>query len=184
MGFIGHYVMMHEVTQVASKGAKPSIAPLVKYLETGKPFTDEVRTWLLALLSEQGHRGVRLNLAQTQGRPPLYVTDFEQELAAHDEYTSLCGSVVTLNLCEKYAEHLRTPAIRRYREKAKRGDKPGTVARTVYVIELSDGRNLRLKKGEPIEKQAALALVAAKLNRSPDALRKVLRRIDNAKEAQ
>ena len=43
MGVFAVYFMMHQLTELSSKGAKPSIQPLIDYLRAGQPLDDRFR---------------------------------------------------------------------------------------------------------------------------------------------
>lgn len=178
MGFIGHYVMMHEVTQVVSKGAKPSITPFVKYLEAGHPINDGVRQFLLALLSQNGRHGVRLVLERTQGRKQT-VDEFTRNLTAYDHYTALCDQRITKQLCIQYAKAINGGPVTFFTEtKQRRYERQ--IGKTVYIVK-AGRKSIRLTKGKLMPKYAALEITAKKFNKDSNTLRKTFGEIDKAK---
>jgi hypothetical protein len=102
MAYIAHFIMMHEVTEIASKGAKPSISPFLKYMRAGKPLNDDIRKWLLALLGTEGYHGIRLVLKSKKGRRRTS-SEFEKDIAAYDFFKEMCDRPITRQLCEQYA---------------------------------------------------------------------------------
>jgi hypothetical protein len=161
MAYIAHLIMMHEVTEKASKAAKPSIRPFLEYLRAGKPLNEDIRKWLLALLGAEGHHGIRLVLKSKKGRRRTS-SEFENDLAAYDFYKALCDRPITRQLCERYARVLKAAPIKFHTSERRIADGFHKADRTTYYIQRKNKPNINLVKGKPLPNFAALALTASK----------------------
>jgi hypothetical protein len=181
MAYIAHLIMMHEVTVTPSKGTKPSISPFVAYLRAGKPLNEDVRRWLLALLSDKGHHGIKLTLKSTRGRRRSKA-EFERDIEAYDYYQDMRGQPITRRLCEQYARALKAKPIKFFTTEKQIADGFHRADRTTYYVQRKKEPNINLVKGKPLPNFVALCLAAAKYNRAPDTLRKTIAQIDRAKQ--
>jgi hypothetical protein len=181
MAYIAHFMMMHEVTEIASKGAKPSIKPFLEYLRAGKPLNDDIGKWLLALLGSEGYHGIRLVLKSKKGRRRTS-SEFEKDIAAYEFYKALCDCPITRQLCERYARALKAKPIKFFTTEKRIADGFYKTDRTTYYVQRNNKPDINLVKGKPLPNFVALALTAAKYHRSPDALRKTIAQIDRAKQ--
>jgi hypothetical protein len=176
-----HFEMMHKVTQIASKGAKPSIKPFVEYLRAGRPFNDSVRRWLLALLSDKGWHGARLLLQLKPGRATT-TADFARNWEAYEFYNDMRERRITRQLCEQYAAGINAGPIKFFTEQKAARYGGHKIGRTVYTVGKSP-KAVKLVKGQPIPNYVALALTAKRYNRPADTLRKVIKQFELAKAA-
>jgi hypothetical protein len=183
MAYIAHFLMMHQVTEITSKGRKPSIKPFQEYLRAGKPLNDDIRKWLLALFGSDGYHGVRLVLKSKKGRRRTR-SEFEKDIAAYDFYEALCDCPITRQICERYARVLKATPIKFFTTEKRIADGQHEVDRTTYYIQRDNKPNINLVKGKPLPNFVALALTANKYHRSQDALRKTIAQIDRAKQVE
>ncbi len=144
-----------------------SIKPLVSYLRQDRPFTAELRTWLLSLLEEDRVKSgnwFRLRLGKRKGSGSSH--DKRQEHAKIcDRVKQLTGEPITSDLCRHYARLI-----------GHRVDSVVVGGRvTLRIMRSAEAKHKRLLKGKPISKTLACHIAAAEHGVSYGGVRKILR---------
>ena len=86
------WLAIHLCTGIRRRGKSISIQPLIKYLESGKPITAELRNWLDKLLKHETDTGHYLQYKAAAGRP-TFIEDVEIHRDIYErESTSISNS--------------------------------------------------------------------------------------------
>ena len=166
-------MMIHALTEFASKGAKPSIKPFRDFLFAGHPLDERFRKLLLELTDDKGRHGVRLTIERTRGRKRT-TQEHQSDMAAYEYYDDLLGTRITRELVVRYARAIGAPPITLANERV------GKATRITYLVD-NGTRTRKLVKGASVPDYVALALTALKFHKSADALRKTFATLERAK---
>jgi hypothetical protein len=86
-------------TGITHRSQPNTIQPFIKYLESGKPFTPDLRRWLIELLKDETDTGHSLEYKRKPGRR----TSFEEVLedaSIYDRACSLRETIITPTFCK------------------------------------------------------------------------------------
>jgi hypothetical protein len=88
------WLAIHLCTAIRRRGETISIQPLIRYLESEKPITGELRDWLVKLLKNETDTGHYLEYKTGAGRP-TYIEDIERHREIYERAVELRSVIVT-----------------------------------------------------------------------------------------
>ncbi|MCC8956189.1 hypothetical protein H8B02_22990 [Bradyrhizobium sp. Pear77] len=159
-------------------GSKPTIEPLVQYLEAGGDLTPFFRQRLVAMLLKDRGEKHYLEFKLRQGRPSMWMEDWIWQSTIVDRFEDLCGVTVT----HKFRWELEHALGLETAEPIEIGERQ--IFRLGVSLEDEYGKyvehTISLEMGTPLSAKQARIITAAEYGTSDSTVKRILRRFDEA----
>jgi hypothetical protein len=161
MAYLRAVQLIARLTSPLKKGERPSIAPLIEYLQTGGQFTDHLRDWLIRAGSKDRSLPFYLDYRSHRGRRPS-AESTAAHVRAYFRITDLVDQRVSRTFCD-YVLQLVRGGDRRIVRNGKNV--------TVNILDDAGVPQFRFTIGGPITQENAIRIAALELNMSESSVK-------------
>jgi hypothetical protein len=163
MGIGAEVDVLHALTGPVSKGAPHPTAALVEYLRTCSSISSYLCIGLADLLDEDGSSALQLRLGRRDTRRVPTKDSVDRDVFAYQRVQELAGVIVTEGLCHDILRALPGWGLKHQR---------------AYLLQRNDITEIRLRSGQRISKNIAIKLAAFQINKSFQAVKKMIAAIE------
>lgn len=156
--------VLHALTAPVSKGAPHPTVVLVEYLRACPSISSYLCNGIADLLDEHGTSALQLRLGRRDPRHVSSKEDIERGYTAYQRVRELSGSEVTAVLCEDILAGLPGWELKQQRED--------------YLFQRNDITEIRLRLGKQVSNAMAIRIAAFQINKSFQAVKKMIAAIE------